>query len=203
MTKLQVAADPRVGQAIRRLLSLGDRPFREEVDADLRASQGRDRTPEYQIRYAALRSPEVVDRWFMTLQRASVSMAGQLASAHEQNEAAKAALRRRMKEAELAGKHDLVDDLQIEWEELKEAYSTERAAKLRFKGGLDEWIVEARMLRDQARASMYDSIVADERNYYAAEALRYRTAIEAHRAEVTEFEDEPLEADEKLWEVLP
>lgn len=204
MPTLTVDRDPHVESMIRRLAVMDDRGFRQEVDADLRRPGARDNRREYEIRRAALRSPELVDRWNTTLMTMSKSVEGQLASKQEDHEAAKAELRQRI--ALLAKDPSRADELfqaRQEWEQIKKDYATARAQMLRFKTGLDEWVIEARALRDASRATMYDSVVAEERNYYAAQVQMLRAAIDAHRTEILEDEDyEPSSADERLWACL-
>lgn len=204
MPTLTVDRDPHVESMIRRLAVMDDRGFRQEVDADLRRPGARDNRREYEIRRAALRSPELVDRWNTTLMTMSKSVEGQLASKQEDHEAAKAELRQRI--ARLAKDPSMADELfqaRQEWEQIKKDYATARAQMLRFKTGLDEWVIEARALRDASRATMYDSVVAEERNYYAAQVQMLRAAIDAHRTEILEDEDyEPSSADERLWACL-
>lgn len=214
MTTLTVGRDPHVETMIRRLAAMDDRGFRQEVDADLRRPGARDNKREYETRRAALRSPEIMDRWFTTLMTMTKSVEGQLASSQEDHEAAKAELRQRITRLEEKNRTAVIGpegtalqqqlfDAQLEWEQLKRDYATARANKLRFKTGLDEWVIEARALRDAARATMYDSVVAEERNHYAAQVRMLREAIDAHRTEILEDEDyEPSSADERLWACL-
>lgn len=203
MTTLTVGRDPQVDTMIRRLAAMDDRGFRQEVDADLRRPGRDDDKRLYETRRQALRSPELLDRWNTTLLTMSKSVEGQLASKQEDHEAAKAALRIQM--AELERKHDAVKlhEAKQKWEKLKQDYATARGNMLRFKTGLDEWVIEARALRDATRSAMYDSVVAEERNHYAAQVQRLRGAIESHRTQILEDEQyEPSSADERLWSQL-
>jgi hypothetical protein len=203
MTALTVGRDPHVESMIRRLAVMDDRGFRQEVDADLRRPGPRERR-EYEVRRAALRSPELVDRWTTVLLTMTKSVEGQLASKQEDHEAAKADLRQKIATLEQTAPHS--DDLfkaRQEWEQLKKEYAQSRAQMLRFKTGLDEWVIEARALRDSLRSTMYDSVVAEERNHYAAQVQVLRAAIDAHRTRILEDEDyEPSSADERLWACL-
>lgn len=200
MTTLTVGRDPHVDDMIQRLQAMDDRTFRNEVDEDLRRP-GPSQRRSYETRRAALRSPELVDRWNTTLQQITKSVEGQLASKQEDYEAARAALRREANKLTPGSPEWLKN--KDEQEALKVEYATERAGKLRFKTGLDEWVVEARALRDAHRATMYDSIVAEERNHYAEELRRLKEAIETHRSQILHDEDyEPSSADERLWSCL-
>lgn len=185
--------DTVVDDEIDRLADLDDTTFRAEVDADLRSA--RTRNPKAITRAAALRSNDLVDRWYTTLQMMSVSVEGQLAAAQEDHAAERAALRSRMASAS----HREQPALQEQWEESKGRFSRARAAKLRFKSGLDEWIVEARSLRDSLRDSMYDSIVAEERNHWAERYRVLHDAVAAHEAATLADDLEPTEQDTKLW----
>lgn len=215
MAMLTVSRDPQVEAMIRRLVAMNDRGFRQEVDADLRRPQTRrDQTGDeerrvYETRRAALRSPELVDRWTMTLLTMSKSVEGQLASKQEDHEAAKAALRIEIADLERRLATDPTVETKLfearqQWEVIKRDYASKRADMLRFKTGLDEWVIEARSLRDAARATMYDSVIAEERNHYAAQVTALRAAIDTHRTSILEDEDyEPSSADERLWSCLP
>lgn len=205
MTTLTVSRDPHVEAMIRRLTAMDDRGFRQEVDADLRRPGPRDDKRQHDLRRSALRTPELVDRWNTTLLAMTKSVEGQLASKQEDHDAARATLKIRIAELEQdpTRRAELFEARQ-EWEKLKLDYATARAQMLRFKTGLDEWVIEARALRDATRATMYDSIIAEERNYYATQVQILRAAIDAHRSQILDDEDyEPSSADERLWSCLP
>lgn len=191
-----------VADMIAELAAADDRTFRAEVDSDLRprASAG---DPRHWVRRAALRSPDLVDRWLTTLLMMSKSVEGQLASKQEDHEAEKARLRIGINKAEQSGNEERIRKARTAWESAKQNYAIMRGDKLRFKTGLDEWIVEARGLRDSLRAAMYDSIVAEERNYYAERARDLRQAIAEHKDKILDDEGyEASDADERLWSCL-
>lgn len=199
MTTLTVGRNPHVEDMVRRLAAMDDRVFRKEVDADLRRPEPSDRQA-HENRRAALRTPELVDRWNTALQMISKSVEGQLASKQEDMAAARAALARQIAKT-TPGSPEWIK-LKDQQEAAKEAYATSRAQMLRFKTGLDEWVIEARALRDSLKATMYDSIIADERNHYAAQVQELRAAIDAHRTQMLDDDYEPSSADELLWACL-
>lgn len=208
-------ADPRIAAVVQHLRALDDVRFRQEVDADLRQirasdlrkmpeSEQRSERTRYDLRRQALRTPELIDRWWMTLQMIAKSVEGQLASMQEDHEAEKATLRAEMAKCPTwAGTIPCCAEHAEAWETAKAEFARNRSGRLRFKTGLDEWLIEARALRDGLRGSMYDSIVAEERNHYAGVAKALKEAITQHRAEILDDDDpEPTEADKKLWACL-
>lgn len=200
MTSVGEVTDLELSDAIAELAGWDDETFREEVNADLRFSQAEDDPVRYRLRRAALRSPDLIDRWYTCLLMIAKSVEGQLAALQEDHEAEKADLRRQMLEAEQTGNDKVMFQVQRKREQAKARFSRARAGKVRFKTGLEEWVIEARGLRDRLRPSMYDSIVADERNHYAAEALRLRNAIRDHQTTLLSDDTlDPSPADEKLW----
>jgi hypothetical protein len=188
------------------LLSMPEDQFRVEVDRDLRREEyDTDGPDRYQARRAALRcrDPQLTERWYTLLLRMACSVDGQLAAMHEDNEAKKASLRSQIADAAHNRDDRRSRTLARQWEKQKEGFSTSRAKLLRFKTGLDEWVIEARMLYDSTRNSMYEQIVAEERNHWAAETSRLRSAIREHQQAI--LDDDGVDAspaDEKLWEAL-
>lgn len=200
---------------IRRLAGLPAQAFRQIVDQDLRVERRPGSNPSQQQRVtaAALRSKDLVERWHTILLQMLVSVEGQLASAQEDQTAAQARFRRETDrlEREVQVKRGpareaasrKLQEKQTEWLLTREKYATARAGRLRFKSGLDEWLIEARSLRDQYRATMYDSVVTEERNHYARVAGDLRGAISEHREAILADDAlEPSAADERLWEHL-
>lgn len=185
----------------RGLLALDHMSFRKEVDRDLRpldqdASPGQ--AEKWKARHAALRSPACVDRWFMALSQMSKSVDGQLAAKADDYEAKRAEIRGQLVGATGPQEKGLRRSL----ETLKSEYSRARANTLRFKTGLDEALIEARSLRDSVRDRLYDSVVAEERNFYARRVTALQDAIRAHQDAFTEGDIDPEPHDLHLWAVI-
>lgn len=191
------------------LLEMPHETFKNVVDKDLRAPttdtpEGRKRTlkpheaPDWYARHAALRTPTVVDRWYMTLNQIAKSVDGQLAAKTEDFEADRASLRARLL---LADEKEAIQ-IRADMENLRARFSKARAGTLRFKTGVDEAFVEARALRDGARDRLYDSIVAEERNRYATRVAALETAIREHREASLEAGVDAEHYDLRLWGVV-
>lgn len=189
-----MAAD--VTDVARSLMALDYDAFKNEVNADLRPN---DETPNQRARHAALRSPMLVDRWFTVLTQMAKSVDGQLAAKTEDYEADKAGIR-----AKILKEKDprRVNALRAQLEETKAKYARARAGTLRFKCGLDEALIEARALRDSTRDRLYDTVVADERNRYAARILVLTNAIDEHRHACDIADITPEDHDERLWAII-
>jgi hypothetical protein len=185
------ATEATVNPAIERLMHLPEDEFRDIVDADLRRRARRDDAE-------ALRSPELVDRWFAALTAMAKSVEGQLAAREEDFRSRTAAVKAEMG---LAVNDEQVADLRVKLHMMQADYSRGRSGTLRFKSGLEEWIIEARYLRDNQRGRMYDSIVAEERNHALARVRELEAAIQEHRDNFGPDDDVTPE-DEKLWQVL-
>lgn len=167
-----------------KIAALNEEDFRELVDRDLR----RENTEEEAI---ALRSPALVDRWYTVLVSMTKSVDGQLSAKRQDFEAHKARLKSQLLRAdeELAfarRKHDRAmiaevekkaRKLREEWAAAQERYSRSRAATLRFKSGLEETLVEARLHRNKTRDRLYDTVVSQERNLLATRVRRYESAL--------------------------
>lgn len=161
------------------LLACSDAEFRDVVNRDLRKQT----TPDES---AALRSPEVVDRWYGYLIATSKNVDGQLSAARQDWRATKARLLIKLDNATTPeGKRSI----RREWAESEERFAFTRVGILRFKSGLDEWIIHARTLRAAAEET-------------ATHRLReLEEAIADHQASFPK-EDEPSFADEQLWKLL-
>jgi hypothetical protein len=167
---------------------LPDEDFRALVDRDLR----RENTEE---EAQALRSPELVHRWYTILVAMSKSVDGQLAAKRQDYEAQKARLRGKFVQeegviADAKLQHDAsrqlaaeerVRQLREEWALTSERYARSRAATLRFKSGLEETLVEARMFRDQIRDVLYDSVITEERDRLARRVRELEDELEQLR----------------------
>lgn len=169
---------------IEKIAALPDDDFRVLVDRDLR----RENTEE---EAEALRSPQLVHRWYTVLVAMTKSVDGQLSAKRQDYEAQKARLRgefvraedalaaarARHDKAQIRGAEEQIRQLRREWAQMSERYSRARAATLRFKSGLDETLVEARLFRDQARDALYTTVVAEERNRLAARVRELEAAL--------------------------
>ncbi len=194
-----------VEEEVRRLTSLSADEFKAEADEDVRpftyATILTDQS-QWEARHAALRTPALVDRWFGSLSRTLKSVEGQLATKTEDYDADRAQIMQAILESEKVGNHARVKDLRIQAEQTKAAYSRARSTSLRFKTGLDETLIQARFLRDQVRDKLYDSVVAEERNRYAARITVLTDAIRAHReAHIAADLDSEIH-DEHVWAVI-
>lgn len=160
---------------VKQIAALSEEDFRSLVDRDLRREDTEDEA-------AALRSPELVHRWFTVLVAMSKSVDGQLAAKRQDFEAQKARLKGEFVHAEgllaearhgrepeaIYAAENKIRRLRQEWAQMTERYARSRAATLRFRSGLEETIVEARLFRDQIRDVLYDSVVTEERDRLAA-----------------------------------
>lgn len=189
------------------LLRMPHETFKNVVDKDLRAPtadtpEGKKRTlkpheaPDWYARHASLRTPPVVDRWYMTLNQIAKSVDGQLAAKTEDYEADRATLRARLL---LVTDDAEANQIKAEMETLKARFSKARAGTLRFKTGVDEAFVEARAMRDSARDRLFDSIVAEERNRYATRVAALEAAIREHREASLEAGVDAEPYDLRLW----
>ncbi len=96
----------------------------------------------------------MAERFFGTLVAMSKSVDGQLGGRREDFLATRAKLRERMAAAEAAGDKEQYRAAESELHLATERYHSGRAGSLRFKSGLDEWIVEVRtLLRTYRRSS--------------------------------------------------
>lgn len=192
-----------VEDEVRRLTALSPDAFKAEVDSDVKPfihanmDQG-----IWDARRAALRSPALVDRWFASLSQTLKSVEGQLATQTEDYDAARADIKKALIAAEADGNTARVKDLRIQAEQVKAEHARARAKTLRFKTGLDEMLIQARSLRDAVRDRLYDSVVAEERNRYAARITELTDAILEHRQAHIEADIDPEVHDQHLWQVI-
>jgi hypothetical protein len=202
-------ADTALERTTARLLAMNKDKFQAVVDRDLRRRQNPDdRRAELESR--ALRTPAVVDRWLAALTGASKSVEGQLAARALDYDAERAELQLLIAQFEdrVAEGGKLSDDDERELRaarrrlfEIRAEYSRSRAGTMRFKSGLDEWIVEATSIRNSLRDRLYDTVVTEERNRLAERVRALEEAIRSHRDAFPE-EDEPTDADEDLWNLV-
>lgn len=184
-----------------KLLALEDEAFRQIVDDDLRDF-------EHSGAYAmALRSPAIVDRWHSTLTAMLKSVDGQLAARGLDWEATRARIAKERLDIE-ADDGLMPDEREAkliakdrEHEDEREQYAKSRAGTMRFKTGLEEWLVDARRIKQGLTDRLYDSVVTRERNYYAERARSLEEGITQHQ-KVVIASSLPTEADEALWSLL-
>lgn len=199
-------------EVIARLSRLPETQFRQVVDRDLRRREDEERgvrTELNELESAALRSPALVDRWLTALLVASKSVEGQLSARKSDYEATKARLLRtirRLEDKGTAGPLSTADEQKLreardQLSQAKERYAKTRSGTLRFKAGLDEWVIEARGMRDGLRDRLFDTVVTEERNRLAERNRVLECAIRAHR-DAFPSEDDPSEADEELWSLV-
>lgn len=213
---MTVMADaPTLEATIDRMARLPEREFRQIVDRDLRRRENEadevdaDAVMLRELESQALRSPALVDRWLTALLAASKSVEGQLSARKMDYDATKSRLLRTIERLEFQQSHGGLNQQEEErlreardkMREAKERYSKSRSGTLRFKSGLDEWVIEARNLRDSTRDRLYDTVVVHERNRFAARAQLLEEAIQRHRDAFPE-EDDPTDADEELWSLV-
>lgn len=192
------------------LVELDDEKFRKLVDQDVRRRDG-----EGDLELAqALRSPALVRRYYTMLVRTLKSVEGQLAARETDYEARRARLKAKLSIAQSQLKSATTDEdrnkaqskvvnLTAEIETEKSKHLLDRGKTLRYKTGLDMALVEIRSILDGLHDDMYDTIVARERNHYAERCRQLEDAIRQHQTEVlADDEDEPFEADMKLWSSL-
>lgn len=179
----------------RSLSALDDEAFRKLVDQDLRG-----RSPE-DVRQA-LRSPENVDRWFSALLAMTKSVEGQLAAKKTDWSTTR---NRFQVDISLASTRIQSDRLKVQLQEERERYNKWRAGILRFKTGLDEFLADARRLRDASKDSSYDRVMEDERLRLTKRIRLLEEGIRSHRDTILSDElsdDDHEEADEELWNLI-
>jgi hypothetical protein len=166
------------------IMAMDEDDFRDLVDRDLR----RKNTAE---EAEALRSPALVDRWYTVLVAMGKSVEGQLSAKRQDLDAQKAKLKQQFFELdaqleEARRRHDKqwVRDteeksrkLRSEWASATERFAKERAATLRFKSGLDETLIEAKLYRDKIRDRLYEHVIAEERNRLATRVRHLESAL--------------------------
>lgn len=200
---MTITTNPDRVEALQRL---SDHAFRAIVDADLRRQASEEDA-------AALRTPELADRWFTALARMAKSVEGQLAAREEDHRGARAQYEKARLRAggpvrcDSCGRSGAdpedpaLRQVEERWLKTCEDYSRTRSKSLRFKSGLEEWLLEARSVRDTARDALYVSVVTEERNRALARVQELEAAIHKHEANVYD-PDDPADDDLELWRVL-
>lgn len=151
------------------LMALSDEDFKSVVDDAVR-------NPDV-TRAPLLRHPDVVTRWYFTLVSMKKSVEGQLAAKKAEYAAAKATSN--------VAKRD------------QAGYERWRAGALRFKAGVENQLLEARLLREGTQDGQEVVFAVRERN-------RLIAAIAAHRDHMCgeNCDDNECVADEALWSLV-
>lgn len=154
------------------LESMPEDQFRALVD---QAVRGNPEDPKTHALRVNLMAPEVVDRTHIALISMKKSVEGQLAARRADY------IKERLR------------DRPGERSALEQRYRTWRAGALRFKSGVEEYLLTVRPPRRERSADNY---------YLAYETLRQ--AIAKHKATVLALQndDEETDADDVLWSVL-
>jgi hypothetical protein len=126
------------------LLALPDDEFKAIVNDDLRKQVTTEMAD-------ALRSPAVFDRWWGALVAMTKSLDGQLGSRRAEYRAEHASLLERMTQARWEDNAAEYRSAEAKLNRLREQYHRTRAGSLRFKSGLDEWMVQAATIRRMRR----------------------------------------------------
>lgn len=167
------------------LLDLPDDDFRDLVGEDTRGKFS-GRTPaQAKALSEALRSPEVMHRWYETLLSFQRSVETQLAAKGRDTKSRTATLRAQGSEHNatiIQAEHD-------RW----------AAGALRFKLGLEERILEARKLLPDEPSNPATEII---NNTLASRVALLESAIRRHRDEFNYGEEDPSIADRELWSVI-
>jgi hypothetical protein len=156
------------------LLSLPNDAFRTLVDADLRGKGD-------QSLAKLLRSEEVCERWYSTINGMAKSVEGQLAAKRADLEATTLSLESDIQVAEARGDESLAAQLRLALMEAQQKDAKWRAGILRFKTGLEEVHAEARRIRDSFKGSFFESYLAEERNIALARVRDLEDGIRRHR----------------------
>jgi len=127
----------------KQLLSITNPEFHGVVNDDVR-SQTDPETAE------ALRSPEVFDRWWSTLLGMSKSIDGQLGARREEFLSQVIELKEQIR---TTPSETEVSVLETRLSKISANYHRGRAGSLRFKSGLDVWLVEAALIRRMRKHS--------------------------------------------------
>lgn len=177
------------------LCDLSDEEFRQVVDDDLRGKADAKISPQ-------LRKPENVDRWYSVLLAMTKSVEGQLAARRSDWDGLRTHLG-----SEIALKTGTNEEaiLRAQLQSERERYLKWRAGIIRFKTGLDEWLAEARHLRDRTRGDMIERVTKDERAFLSSRVRTLEEAIRRHRDHLLaeDLDDEAHEkADEALWSLV-
>lgn len=164
------------------LSKVGEEEFEAAVNADVRGTTNADTK-------AALRQPDVLDRWHDTLLHLKRNVEAQLTSN-------RATLLADQAEALRGGDT-------VRWVQIKAESEQWRQRSIRFKNGVEERLREAKRLRRALSTETYTAKVLDDRDRAIARCLTLADAIAAHKAAVLSSPDEPDDSiDDKLWSVL-
>jgi hypothetical protein len=171
---------------VNELVALPDDKFRGVVDEAVRTSALTDEVTLEQRRHVQelLKRPELADRTYLVLVAMKKNVEGQLAAKRTDNQ------RRRVR---LQSKPDVLAREEDE-------YRRWRAGALRFKTGVEEFMVE---LRSKRVGNATEVALRGERNDLVFAYERLRKGILEHRDHVcSDTCDAGCPADERLWELV-
>lgn len=180
------------------LLELDERDFYNLVDRDVRG--------RLEAKLARkLRDPLVVERWYQTLLRMKKTVEGTIAAKTSETRGQRIELETFGTLSTWRGPDVVsVEHFQNPREKAAEihfAYLAWRAGSIRFKVGVEERLTEVSWRRKLVVSNLILSVAQVERNQFADEVQRLRTAIEVHHSEIDR--DDVTEQDEALWAVVP
>jgi len=169
------------------VLALSREAFADLVDRDVRGRAPADAA-------AALRTPEVAERWYQQLVASKKSAESQLAARSSETKANRLAL---LAAAETAVSEAQARDLRRRSLEVQEAHLRWKAGTIRFRAGVEASLSEASVLR-RVSPTYLPVALLDERAQLLQAVATLRAAIQTHRDSFA-GEDEPDEADRELW----
>ena len=128
--------------AAERLLAMDNTTFAQVVDRELRGKAAAEES-------TALRNPLVAERWRVALVAIAKSVDGQLGARRADYMANRARFTKEL----LRVAYDERAALERSWAEQRENFNRSRAATLRFKSGLEETLIEANAIVNEAEAA--------------------------------------------------
>lgn len=176
---------------------LTDDEFKLVVDADLRRHSTTERNQMPDRLAEELRTPKYVERWLSTLLRMEANIESQLEVGAADFEANLAVLRTKALQLGQAGDHAFGSEVAIEIESLRTEHQRKRASILRFKGGLDKTIIEARQILNTVLP--FETAATAERDHYKGRFRQLRTAIATHQSLTIQNEIPANDIDKALW----
>ena len=136
----------------------------------------------------ALRAPETVERWYLCLLTNKNSVESQLANGTAERAEKKAQC------------ESLGEDGRQMWFDFLAQHEKWRAGAIRFRGGTDVKLQEAKQARRRLLAEAPTPVLTYERNEALGRVIELETAILRHRDMVDSApEEEAVTADEELW----
>lgn len=149
---------------------------------------------------AALRAPEVSDRWYHQLVSMKKSVESTLAAKTSEDKQQRLAL---IQAAEDAGPGPQSGDLRKRAASLYQDFLKWRTGALRFRAGVEERLAEASWRR-RLTGSYVPTALLEERNRLLERVNVLTAAIKAHRDGMSDVDPDDIdEGDQALWAVLP